>query len=87
LLLVARWFQGEPDADALEGKPMHARKQVRDILIAQKMRRWCAVAKCPLLDRRCPAWRARKNYWHLWRKYPDIAARLALEEMSVFTPL
>jgi hypothetical protein len=66
---------------------MHARKQVRDYLIAKKMQHWCAVAKCRLLDPRCPPWRARKNYWHLWRRYPEIAARLGLEEMSVFKPL
>ncbi len=65
---------------------MHARKQIRDILIAKKMRHWCAVAKCPLLAPRCPTWRARKNFWHLWRKYPDIAARLGLGELSVFEP-
>ena len=66
---------------------MRARKQVRDYLIAQKMLHWCAVAKCPLFDSRCPTWRARKNFWHLWRKYPEIAARLRLNEMSCFSPL
>jgi hypothetical protein len=70
-----------------EETQMHARKHVRDVLIAQKMLHWVAVAKLPLIDSRCPAWRARKNYWHLWRRYPEIAARLGLSEMSVFRPL
>jgi hypothetical protein len=63
---------------------MHARKPVRNILIARKMRRWCDVARCPALDPRCPPGRARKNFWHLWRRYPEIAAALGLKEMSVF---
>jgi hypothetical protein len=41
---------------------IYARPQVRDILIAKKIRRWCLVAKYSLLDPSCPAWRARKNY-------------------------
>jgi hypothetical protein len=65
---------------------MHARKEIRDALIAKKMRRWCMVAKYPLYDPRCPTWRARQNYWHLWRKYPEIAARLGLTELSVLEP-
>jgi hypothetical protein len=63
---------------------MHARKEVRDYLVAKKLKHWCAVAKWPLFDSRCPPWRARKNYWHLWRKYPEIAARLGFGEMDVF---
>jgi len=66
---------------------MHARKQVRDILIGRKMRRWCDIARCPSLDRNCAPGRARKNYWHLWRKYPEIAAKLGLHEWSVFDRL
>ena len=63
---------------------MHARKPVRDILVARKMRRWCDIARCPSLDRRYKPGRARKNYWYLWRKYPEIAAKLGLHEWSVF---
>jgi len=66
---------------------MHARKQLREILIAQKMLRWCDVARCPLLGRNCSPGRARKNYWHLFQRYPEIAAKLGLDEWSVFRPL
>jgi hypothetical protein len=51
------------------------------------MLHWCAVAKCPLIDSSCPTWRARKNFWHLWKNYPEIAARIGLNEMSCFAPL
>jgi hypothetical protein len=63
---------------------MHARKEVRDFLIAKKMRYWRSVAKYPVIAPSCPTWRARKNYWHLWRKYPEIASKLGFTEFSVF---
>jgi hypothetical protein len=50
----------------------------------KKMRRWQAVATCPLLDRSCPPARARKNFWRLYKKYPEIAARLGLTATSVY---
>lgn len=66
---------------------MRARKQVRDILVARKMLRWCNVARYPQLDPNCPPGRARKNFWYLWRKYPEIAAKLGLHEWSCFERL
>jgi hypothetical protein len=38
-----------------------AKPQVREILIAEKMKHWWAVAKCRLIDPTCPTWRAREN--------------------------
>jgi len=72
--------------ERLRRKHMHAREQVRDILISKRLKHWCAVARCPLLDPRCSTAKARKNYWYLWRRYPDIAARLGLGEFSVLEP-
>lgn len=66
---------------------MNARKQIRQLLIEKKMRHWQAVARCPLLDLKCPPARARKNFWRLRSRYPEIAARLGLTELSVFDPL
>ena len=63
---------------------MREDKSGGSIPIAKKMRRWCDIARCPSLDRRCTPGRARKNYWYLWRKYPEIAAKLGLHQWSVF---
>ena len=63
---------------------MHARPHVREILISRKMRRWCLIAKCSLIDPSCPPWRARKNYQWLCAKYPEIMQRLGLNEFSAF---
>ena len=66
---------------------MHARPQIRDILIAKKMRRWSMIARCPLIDPSCPPSRARKNFWRLCSRYPEILAKLKLSELSVYEPL
>jgi hypothetical protein len=48
------------------------------------------VARCQLLDPKCRLARARKNYWRLYARYPEIAkiaARLGLTPSSVYDPL
>jgi len=63
---------------------MNARKEIRAHLIIRRMKYWLAIAQCPLVNPRVRTWRARKNFWHLCRKYSDLAARLGLTETSVF---
>lgn len=65
---------------------MNARKQIRQLLIEKKMRHWQAVARCPLLDLKCPPARARKNFWHLCNRYPEIKVKLGFTELSVYEP-
>jgi hypothetical protein len=66
---------------------MNARPQIRHILIAKKMMRWCRIAKYPSVYPACPPARARKNFWRLCQKYPEIMAMLKLTELSVYKPL
>jgi hypothetical protein len=66
------------------GAEMNARKEIRDHLIAIRMRYWLDVAQCPLVNLRCPTRRARKNFWALQKRYPELAKRLGLTETSVF---
>jgi hypothetical protein len=66
---------------------MHAREELRPILIAKKLKRWHGIARCPLNDVRCPPSRARKNFQRLARKYPEIAAELGLDELSMYLPI
>ena len=63
---------------------MHARPQFREILIAQRMTRWLKIAKYPYLASKCPPARARKNYWRLCARYPELMQRLGLNEFSVY---
>jgi len=68
-----------------EIQSMHARPEIKEILIGQKMRRWSMFARGLLVKATCPPARARKNFWRLCRKYPEIAAKLGLNAASVYT--
>ena len=63
---------------------MHARPEIREVLIGMKLRRWCLISTHPFVDKSCPPARARRNYWRLLAKYPEIAAKLGLSEISVY---
>jgi hypothetical protein len=64
---------------------MHARPEVKEILIQNKMKRWHAIARWPMIDRKCPPARARRNFLRLLAKYPEVGKRLGLSVTSVFT--
>jgi hypothetical protein len=53
---------------------MNCREEIREHLIAERMRRWLMIAKS--MYPKCPRWRARRNFWYLCRKYPDLVAAL-----------
>ena len=64
---------------------MNARKVVRDTIIRKKLIYWKEVAHHP--DRHkgtCPPSQARKNYWRLCSRYPDIMLKLGWDEGSVY---
>jgi hypothetical protein len=63
---------------------MHARPEVKQILIQNKMKRWWSIARCPLIDRKCPPARARRNFLRLLEKYPEVGKRLGLSVTSVY---
>jgi hypothetical protein len=63
---------------------MNAGNDIREHLIAERMCHWLGVCRVPLLDIKCPTWRARKNFWALQKRYPDLAKRLGLSKVSVF---
>jgi len=65
-------------------REMNCREQIREYLIAEKMRYWLMIARTPFIKPNIPKWRARKNFWALQRRYPDLAKRLGLTEVSVF---
>jgi hypothetical protein len=63
---------------------MNGRPAIREALIAKKMRRWAWIAKGFRVDYSCPPARARKNYWRLLSRYPEIAQKLGMTETSVY---
>lgn len=63
---------------------MNCREQIREYLIAERMRHWLMIARHPFLGKGCPKWRARKNFWALVRKYRMLADRHGLRETDVF---
>jgi hypothetical protein len=63
---------------------MHARPQVREIVVARKLQRWSMIARHAHIEPSFPRARARKNYWRLYHRYPEIAARIGLHEWSVY---
>jgi hypothetical protein len=65
---------------------MHARPEIREILIIKKLRRWQLIARYPFVDKSCPPARARRNFWRLCAKHPEIAIRLGLSATSVYAP-
>jgi hypothetical protein len=63
---------------------MNARPRIREILIGKTMQRWSMIARHNFIDPAYPRSRARRNFWRLLRAYPEIAARLGLNEGSVY---
>ena len=66
---------------------LHARPEVRDILIAHKMRYWSLRAQYPTAFPNCSGARARRNLLRLLAKYPQIGKRLGLTVLSAYPPL
>ena len=63
---------------------MHARPEVREILIALKLRRWSRIAQNPSAYSNCSPARARRNFLKLLAKYPELARRLNLGIASAY---
>jgi len=64
---------------------MNGRQTIREAIISRKMKHWALVACHPRSFKHvCPPWRARKNFWRLLAKYPQIAAKLGVNETSVY---
>jgi hypothetical protein len=68
-----------------ENAAMNARKPIRDAIIKKKFWDWKDIAKQPSrYSTSCPPSRARKNFWRLCARYPEIAGKLGLNEGSVY---
>lgn len=63
---------------------MHARPEVKEILIALKLRRWSRIAQNPSAYPNCSPSKARRNFLKLLAKYPDLGRRLNLGISSAY---
>jgi hypothetical protein len=63
---------------------MNARRAIRDIIIAKKMQRGSLIGRYRFIEPSFPRARARRHYWRFLRKYPEVGARLGLNEGSVY---
>jgi len=64
---------------------MNGRQAIRFAIISRKMQHWAMVARNPkAYSHICQPSRARRNYWRLIARYPEIAARLGFNEASVY---
>ena len=69
-----------------EIEKMHARPEIREILIAGKLKRWALIGQHPHAYPNCSSARARRNFSRLFSRYPQIAKRLGMTR-SRRTPL
>ena len=63
---------------------MNARPEVKQILVARKMKRWHSIARHPLFDVKCKPARARRNFLRLLARYPEIGQELGLTVVSAY---
>ena len=63
---------------------MNARPEVKQLLVAKRMKRWYSIARCPLLDLKITPARARRNFLRLIAKYPEIGRELGLTVVSAY---
>ena len=63
---------------------MNARLPVKEILVARKLQRWSMIARHDYIEPSFPRARARKNYWRLFHRYPEVAQKIGLHEFSVY---
>jgi hypothetical protein len=64
---------------------MNARPEVKQILVARKMKKWHLIARHPLFDVKCKPARARRNCLRLMSKHPEIADRLGITVVSLYS--
>ena len=63
---------------------MHARPEVKQILISQKLRRWASIGRCPAAYPNCSPATGRRNYARLFARHEELARRLGLTTISAY---
>ena len=66
---------------------MRAKPQLREHLLATKMKRWALIGRCPAAYPNCSPARARRNYSRLYARHEELARRLGLTPVSAYPPI
>ena len=66
---------------------MRAKPQLREHLLATKMKKWAIIGRCPSAYPNCSPARARRNFSRLMGRYPELARRLGMTAISAYPPL
>jgi len=66
---------------------MRAKPQLREHLLATKMKKWAIIGRCPSAYPNCSVARARRNFSRLMSRYPELARRLGMTAISAYPPL
>jgi hypothetical protein len=66
---------------------MRAKPQLREHLLATKMKRWASIGRCPTAYPSCSLSQARRDYARLAARYPELASRLGMDSLSAYPPL
>jgi hypothetical protein len=66
---------------------MRAKPQLREHLLATKMKKWAIIGRCPAAYTNCSPARARRNFSRLMSRYPELARRLGMTAISAYPPL
>ena len=66
---------------------MHARPEVREILIAGKLKRWAMIGRHPSAYPNCSPSRARRNFARLYARNPEIARKIGMSPLSAYPPI
>jgi len=66
---------------------MHARPEVKELLISRKMTRWALIGRNPHAYPSVSPSRARRNFSRLCSRYPQIAQRLGMTVTSAYPPI
>jgi hypothetical protein len=66
---------------------MRAKPQLREHLLATKMKRWASIGRCPAAYANCSPARARRNYSRLFTRHEELARRLGLTPVSTYPPI
>lgn len=63
---------------------MHARPEVKQILISQKLLKYASIGKNPSAYPNYSSSRARRNYARLFARHEEVARRLGLTTISAY---
>jgi hypothetical protein len=72
---------------AEENRKMHARPEIRELLLAKKLQRWALIGRNPHAYPNISPTRARRNYSRLYARYPEIAQKLRMTAVSAYPPI